>query len=185
MPLEKWTKLGDELLSENPFWEYRKSRFVIPSGKEIDYFYTHHSGGSMVVGVSQEGRVAMVKQYRLTIDKFCLEFPAGKKQSGKNELETAAAEFAEETQFAARNIEPVGIFEVSPGLTDYVASVFIAHDLYPCPTAADETEDLEVSWFTPAEIDTMIVDGTITNAWTLSSWILTRSRVLELIAAKR
>lgn len=185
MAVEKWKKISDELLGENPYWEYRMSRYVIPSGKEISYYYVHNPGGSMVVGINNAGKIAMVHQYRATIDRETLEFPAGGRQKGKTEIETAAAEFAEETQFAAKQIEQIATFEVSPGLTDFVGNIFIAHDLYPCPTVADETENLEVRWFAPEEIDEMIENKKLTNAWSLVSWTLAKKRVLEIIAEQK
>ncbi|MFA5946142.1 MAG: NUDIX hydrolase [Patescibacteria group bacterium] len=185
MPLKKWEKVSDELLARNPYWEYRLSRHLLSSGKEVKYYYAHDAGGSMIVGVNAEGKIAMVNQFRPVIDKESLEFPAGGKQSGKTEEETASAEFAEETQFSAKHVDRAGFFEASSGLTDQVASVFVAYDLSPCSIAKDETEDFELFWFTPAEIDQMIAEGRITNGWSLATWTIAKKKALEIIAEQK
>lgn len=161
------------------------AKYRILPGQEHNFYYIHAGGGSMTVGVNAEGKIPMVLQYRPNVERETLEFPAGRREEGKNEMETALAELAEETQFAARHIEPAGTFDVSPGLTDYVAHVFVAYDLYSCPTAPDATEDIEVQWFTPEEIDQMIDEKTFLSGWSLAAWSLTRKRILEIIAEQK
>ncbi len=185
MAIKKWEKLSEEVLSTNPYSEYRMAKYRIPSGKVIDYYYVHSAGASMVVAVNREGKIAMVNQYRAVIDKESLEFPAGKRQQGKDDRETALAELAEETQFAAKEIEQIGTIEVSPGLVDLLGYIFIAHDLYPSETEADETEEFEVFWYSPEEIEAMIANGKIANAWTLASWMLSKKRIVEIIAKQK
>lgn len=186
MSVQKWIKTSDEYIADNlPYWEYRRAKFVIPSGKEIDYQYIKHPGGSMIVGVNQEGRVAVVNQYRAIIEKESLEFPAGGRKEGYDPLKTAAEEFAEEAGHAARKIEHVGDIEISPGMTTMVASMFVASELEPVESERDETEEFDLFWLTPAEIDEMIADHRIKNAWTISAWVLAKPKVLEIISLQK
>lgn len=183
MALEKWQKIGDQLVAKNPFWEYRQAKFTVPSGKSVDYFYVHHNGGVTIVGVNNSGQVALVKQYRPLVDRVTFEFPAGGIEEGDAVQESAAREFSEETKFGAKVLDDAGYFYSSYGTTDQKAYVFVASDLYSDPKDGDENEDIEVVWVSPEQLEDMIADQTISDGWTISSWALARRRVLEIIAA--
>ena len=47
------------------------------AGREIDFTYYDGSGAVCVVPVTADGQLVLIKQYRYTVDEWCLEVPAG------------------------------------------------------------------------------------------------------------
>ncbi|MEO6248128.1 MAG: NUDIX hydrolase [Sphingomicrobium sp.] len=85
-----------------------------------------------VILAEVEGNVLLVEQFRVPLQRWCLELPAGLVgDDGKHEvLEAAAArELEEETGYRAGRIEIVGEFFASPGMVSEGFTLVRAHDL--------------------------------------------------------
>ena len=178
--LKRWIRRGTEVLYRNPWWTYKRDAFEIPGGVTGEYHYVHTNGSSMVVPVTDDGRVILVRQYRYLCDRESLEFPAGSVKDGHTYRQTAAEELAEETGFRAERLEEVGAFNPYNGVTDEMCRVYVATGLRPVEARPDETEEFERVALTPSEVEAMIDDGTIWDGMTLATWMLARKRVRAL-----
>ena len=120
-------------------------------------------------------RLHLVEQYRHALAGRRWEFPAGNSEPAVDADETAAAvrELREETGLSAETLTRVGTFDVAPGLSSQRCAVFLATDLALGSPDRDLTEqDMRAAWFTRAEVEGMIADGTITDAKTLAAYTL-------------
>ena len=70
---------------------------TLPDGKEATRDIVSHPGASVVVPISSEGELYMVRQYRKPIEKVSLELPAGKLDIGEAPDACAQRELKEET----------------------------------------------------------------------------------------
>jgi len=67
----------------------------------------------------------------------------------------------------------LGMFDVAPGLSSQRCAVFLATDLTSGSPDRDLAEqDMRSAWFTRAEVEGMIADGTVTDAKTLAAYAL-------------
>ncbi len=184
MPLSRWKKLKSREFHKNPFWTYKIDDFVIPSsGFKGTYYYVHTSGSSMIIPVTGDNKILMVKQYRYLNKKFSLEFPCGGNKEGMTPLETARVELMEETGFSADRFKHAGKFCPFNGVTDEFCQVYIASGLKVDPRKADDSEELSVHSFTPEEVDKMMRDGSIFDGMTMAAWALAWEKVLEVTEA--
>lgn len=76
---------------------------------------------AVILAVDETGHVLLVEQYRVPLDRRCLELPAGligDDDGGANEDPLAAAgrELEEETGYRADTLENLGEFYSSPGM---------------------------------------------------------------------
>jgi 8-oxo-dGDP phosphatase len=120
-------------------------------------------------------RLHLVEQYRHALTGLRWEFPAGNAEPSIDADETAAAarELREETGFSAETLTRLGTFDVAPGLSSQRCAVFLATDLTPGAPDRDPAEqDMRSAWFTRAEVEVMIADGTVTDAKTLAAYTL-------------
>lgn len=120
-------------------------------------------------------RLHLVEQYRHALTGRRWEFPAGNAEPGVDADETAAAarELREETGLCAETLTRLGTFDVAPGLSSQRCAVFLATDLTPGAPDRDLAEqDMRSAWFTRAEVEEMIADGTVTDAKTLAAYAL-------------
>lgn len=180
MALTPWKKLSEKTLAEGWHREFRVAQFLDPNGKETEYFYFSAQDAVMVIGVTGDGKVPMIRQWRPLFEKAMVEFPAGGRES-KDPVADARREFLEEAKMAAEHIEWVARQEACPGVLDMAMDVYVAWGLRAEESGHDEMEEFEHLLLTPAEIDDAIRGGELTNGMCISAWHQARPRVLQLI----
>ena len=157
--------------------------FEIPGGVSGQYHYVHTNGASMVVPITEDGKIILVNQYRYLGERESVEFPCGSVKAGHGYLETAKLELQEETGRRAGHIEEVGRFNPYNGVTDEMCGVFIASQLEPAAAKPDATEEFELLYCSAREMDAMIRKKTIWDGMTLAAWTLAKHEVLEILSS--
>ena len=173
-------KLSEEVLHTNPWCVYKHDTYELPDGSEGNYYYVESTGFVKIVPVLPDGRIVLTLQHRYLQDKQSIEFPAG----GIGEEETpgaaAAREILEETGYTAEELSKVGTFEPSNSKTKSEAHIYIAQlDEEQGDQQLDPTEDIEILYRRPDELDDMIRRGDIWDGPTLAVWAMVRHRFLE------
>ena len=125
----------------------------------------HHGGAGVVAAL--DGRVCLVRQYRVALGQMTLEIPAGKLDPGESRAACAARELAEETGLVAERLELLVESYGSPGFTDELTSVFFAHGLARGPSRPDEGELVDVVWLPVPEVVEAVRQGRIRDAKTV------------------
>lgn len=128
-----------------------------------------HSSGVVIYGITPEGKIPFVRQFRKPFDEEVLELPAGKIEKGEKPEVCALREFREETGYLAGKIEYLGRAKISPGYTDEVIYMYRASDLKYDPVTIDEKEFLNVTEYTGEEILKMVEADMIQDAKSLSA----------------
>jgi ADP-ribose pyrophosphatase len=133
-------------------------------GRAAQREVVEHTQAVAVVPVGPDGRVVLVRQYRLPVGAVMLELPAGS-LDGDEDSETAAQrELQEETGFAAGRLTRLCGFWVAPGYCTEYIHVYLAEDLGESRLDADEDEDVEVEQLTLDEALAAIDNGAIEDA---------------------
>ena len=134
-----------------------------------------HHGGCGVCAV-RDGRICLVRQYRVALGRHTLEIPAGKLDGGEEPLDCAARELLEETGLVAESLELVAHSAGSPGFTDESTHIYLAHGLEAHPARPDEGEFVDVLWVDLADVLDAIAQGVIIDSKTI---------IASLVAAMR
>ncbi len=150
------------------------SEFELPSAARGTYHYVHTHGAVLIVPVAADGRIHLVKQYRFLIGGDSIEFPCGGVREGDSYEHTARGELAEEAGLHAAQWVEIGSFVPFNGICDESCRVYVARDLRPVQAKPDETEEFEQLLLTPAEIDSLIADGTMRDGMTMAAWAMAR-----------
>ena len=125
-------------------------------------------------------RYALVEQFRYPIGLRRWEFPQGTAPESPDGTqptpeELAARELREETGLRAESMQVLGQLDVAPGMSSQRGWVFLATGLTEGDHEREpEEQDMRSEWFTGAQLEAMIVDGTITDAQTIAAWMLLR-----------
>ena len=125
-----------------------------------------HHGGAGVVAV-RDGKVCLVRQYRVALGRMTLEIPAGKLEAGEDAGVCAARELAEETGLVAERLEPLARSWGSPGFTDECTRVYMAHGLTQGLEHPDEGEFVRSVWLPLEDVVAAIRAGLICDAKTI------------------
>jgi len=135
-----------------------------------------HRGSVATLAVDDEGRVALVRQYRYAVDEALWELPAGRRDGDETPEAGARRELIEETGLRAGRMELLAEFFTTPGFCDERMSVFRASGLTPGAAQPEADERIELRWFTRAEIAAMLKDGTLREGKTLVALLMEQAR---------
>lgn len=175
--LRRWKTLTSKVVSKNPWWTYKIDTFKIPEGVAGEYHYVQTEGSSMIVPVTDDGRIILVNQYRYLCDRESIEFPCGGVKAGKSYEEMARLELEEETGYRSDDVERVGEFNPFNGVTNEMCAVHVARNLQPAQAKPDATEEFELLRCTPGAIEEMIRTNKIWDGMTLAAWTLVKDRI--------
>jgi ADP-ribose pyrophosphatase len=143
------------VLHRGKFLEFRVDTVERADGSRAIRDFAGHPGAVAIVALNAEGRVALVRQWRLAADAALLEIPAGgldpTNEGSKEDPEVAARrELEEETGMRAGAWRKLGAFYSAPGFTDELMHLYLATDLTPASDdgrlGPDEDERLILEW---------------------------------------
>lgn len=171
-----------------------KKRNIIYRGKvfdiivdELEYFESknhtirevvQHPGGAVVLGVLQDKKIILIKQYRYPINEFIYELPAGKLDPGEDPKACAIRELEEETGFKPGRIELLTYVYSSPGFCSEKLYIYLAEDLQQTKQNLEEGEVLSLEFKTIDEAVNMILKGEIVDAKSIAG-IMIGEKILK------
>lgn len=136
--------LHTELVMKGHFLQVVRDTVRLPSGREATREYVQHPGAVMVIGLLDDGRVVLERQYRHPVQRVMIEFPAGKLDAGEGSLVCARRELQEETGCSAREWAFAGRLAPTIGYADEIIDIWFARGLTLGERQLDEGEFLDV-----------------------------------------
>jgi len=152
-------------------------RLRYASGRETDHDLVHHPGAAAVVPVDAAGRVCLVRQYRLGIEDYLWEIPAGKLDAGEAPEVCAVRELKEETGITAGRWTPLGLYIPAPAIFTEVIHLFLAEELDIGMPQPEADEDLEHRWIALDEALDCVVRGEFSDGKTALGLLRARHHV--------
>lgn len=128
-----------------------------------------HPGAVVILPILDDGRICLIRNYRVAVDQVLLELPAGTREPGEAAIATAKRELAEETGYRCRTIRPLCEFYMSPGILDEQLFAFVATDLIAGTSAQETGEEIENLLVSTTDIDELLRTGQIQDSKTLST----------------
>lgn len=147
-----------------------------PSGFEIKRAIIRHPGSAVMMTVDEDGRVLLVKQFRLPAEQDLWELPAGRLDSGESALEAARRELREETGYAAKKWTQLASFWASPGYVQEKMTIFLAEELTEGKQEPMDDERIEIRWFEKDQLGQMIRAGEIVDGKTIVGYFMWMDR---------
>lgn len=103
-----------------------------------------HNGGVAIIGLTEDGEVLLVRQFRAPYKEVLYEIPAGKLEKGEDPFEAAKREFQEECGCTAENFKYIGELYPTPGYCGEIIRLYYATGLEFGEQHLDEDERLDV-----------------------------------------
>jgi len=115
-----------------------------PDGSTKRYYWAELPDAVIVVAVDGDA-VLFVEQYRPTVNRECLELPAGIVEDGESYAAAAKRELEEETGLRPDSVDLLQTFDVATGVLRHERGIVATTDLQPGTRDLDDNEFLTVT----------------------------------------
>ncbi|MEW5910172.1 MAG: NUDIX hydrolase [Thermodesulfobacteriota bacterium] len=128
----------------------------------------------MVLPLTSDNEVVMVRQYRHGIEDFCLELPGGLVDDDEaSPILSAQRELIEETGYDARKFHPLGWSYPQPAILNNRGYFYLAQDVFWVKSPdLDEGEDIQIVTIPMKDIDQKIKEKEIVHGMVLLAFFL-------------
>lgn len=152
------------------------------NGKVEEYTKVHLRGASAGIVINEEGKMALVKQYRPIIGVNTLEVPAGTLDKGISPRDIIIEELDEECGISKEDIisvsdSPILTYKIIENMSDGEMHIFLikVKTINSKPKEEDDVD--EVNFYTLEEIESLINDRVVTDPKTLISYFLYKDMI--------
>lgn len=141
--------LDAKVVAKSRLFQIEALDLAFSNGEKRTYERMKPSGRNavMVVPVTENGDLLLVREYAAGTERYELGFPKGLIDPGETPLEAANRELKEEIGFGANQWLPLKEVVLAPSYFSSKMTLMLAQDLYPEKLEGDEPEPLElVRW---------------------------------------
>lgn len=166
--------LGSKQVYANPWMAVREDAIRRSDGSTGIYGVVDSPDIALIIPADGD-RLHLVEQYRYPVSGRRWEFPSGSEdlRLDVDAVALAARELREEAGLEANRLTQLGTLDITPSTLNQRCRVFLATDLtHGAPPRELEEQDMRSAWFTRADVERMINDGTITDSKTIAAYAL-------------
>ncbi|MBI4018572.1 MAG: NUDIX domain-containing protein [Candidatus Aenigmarchaeota archaeon] len=145
----------------------------LKNGKKVTFSLVEKKDSSLIVPITEDGKLILIKEYFAAIDDCQLSLPKGRVDSG-NPLEAANRELQEEIGYKSGELIRLGTLIVSPGNTRHKTHVYLARKLVKSKLPGDEDEEIELLKIPFDNFEKFIDKKQLTEARVIASLYLAR-----------
>jgi ADP-ribose pyrophosphatase len=118
----------EPLLTTSKFRVVRET-ISSPGGRTKSREIIRHPGACVIMPLLDDGRVCLIRNWRIAAGKTLVELPAGTLEPPEPAEKTAERELIEETGYRAKRIQFLHTFYLSPGILDERMHLYLATGL--------------------------------------------------------
>jgi ADP-ribose pyrophosphatase len=164
-PLRHWTIRSSSYRVDEPFLRVRSDTVELPDGTIIEgYFVRESRGFAVIVALTPERRVVLIRQYKHGIAQIVLELPAGMIDADETPDACAVRELAEETGYAGDPPRLLRSLYADPTSSNASFHVFLIENAVPkFAQSLDSTEAITIETTTIDDLHAAVRDGRIAS----------------------
>lgn len=169
-----WTTIERERIQSCRVFEVDRIRARSPrTGRTHEFFGIGASDWVIVIPLTWQGEVVMVRQFRHGVGAVTLETPGGIVDPGESPQQAAARELLEETGYRAETLVPLGSVNPNPALFGNRLHAFLARDARRvAEIAGGETEETVVELAPLSEFRELVRQGVVDHALVVAAFSL-------------
>ncbi|MDO7853502.1 NUDIX hydrolase [Hymenobacter convexus] len=175
-----WKTLRSTLVFDNPWYKLRRDEVELPNGQVLDdYFVSVRPEVVLTFAVTEAGEVLFVRQYKHGAGRILLELPGGVMDAHETDATAAARrELLEETGYRADDITPLATVFDNPTKDTNRLHFFLARQVrWAAAQHLDPTENIEVVKVPLAEVEALVLNGTVEVSGSIALCLLALGRL--------
>ncbi|MCW8875811.1 MAG: ADP compounds hydrolase NudE [Kangiellaceae bacterium] len=137
------------------------------------------SGAVMVVAITSNNELVLIREYSAGTDDYQLAFPKGLVDAGETFVQAGNRELKEETGYGAKEIVEVKSITLAPGYFSHRMTLLLATGLYEEKLAGDEPEPLEVVLWPADQLSSLLEQPDFTEARSIAALLLVERQFLK------
>lgn len=141
-----------------------EERIYNKNGKKIYREHVIPGNAVVILPITNNGTVIMIKEARTAVSKYILGLPAGMIEKGEDTRDAAIRELEEETGYYAKKIKKIREYYPTVGYSEEKIEIFLAEDLEKTQMNLDDTEDIEVVEITLEEVKKLLDENKLVSA---------------------
>jgi ADP-ribose diphosphatase len=161
--------LSSRLIYKGKMVTIRKVAVEMPTGRRSSRVIVEHPGSVAIVPVLEDGRLVLIRQFRLSAGGVIWEIPAGHIERGEDPEACARRELEEETGYRAGNLERLFEAYLSPGSSTELMRFFLATGLQKREQMTEEDEIIDVELVGVEEAMEMMASNEIKDAKSIAA----------------
>ena len=150
----------------------RVDTVALPGGGQATREIVEHGDSVVIVPVTPEGEVVLVRQYRKAPEMTMLEAPAGGVEAGESPEEAVARELREETGYTAERLVRLGGFWMTPGFCTEYMHAYLVTGLRQGDATPEYDENIQVELFPVSSIPQLVRDGEVQDAKSVAALLM-------------
>jgi len=172
--INPWKLVKENIIYQNKFgYTLRDDDVITPAGKPGKFMVLESRGFAVVIAITKENKIIMVRQWRYTMGRECLELPAGGINKDEDNLIAAKRELEEETGAISDDWQEIKSYWLGNGAMRVKGHIFLAKNAKLTGTIhTDDTEKIIIETYTYSELMDMINKNIITDDRSLLSLLL-------------
>lgn len=151
--------IGSRRVFDGRLLHVRTDDVRLPSGRESVREIVEHPGSVVIVALTPDLDVLLIRQYRYATGRYLLELPAGLIDPGEHFMAAAGRELIEETGHQAGSLRHLTTVFMSPGYTQERSAIVLAKDCQPIDHVRDQDEAIELIRHPLASLGELLVPG--------------------------
>lgn len=127
--MKKWRRKETKVVFETKHFKVREDIVELPSRKLKEWVYWDSVDSVMVIAMTKEKKLVMIRQYRYLVGGEVIEFPSGALHKNENVKDGARRELEEETGFKCGPLVKLGSFYETYGQLNRQIHFFFTKDV--------------------------------------------------------
>ncbi len=160
------TKIAEEQLYRGRILDLSRELHRLPDEREARFEIVQHPGGAAALPLLDDGRLALIRQFRPAAEDFIYEIPAGRLEPGETPAGCVGRELEEEIGYRPGRLESLGYVYSSVGFCNEKIHLFIARELEAAHIAHEPDEFIEPFIVSLQEALQLISRGELVDAKT-------------------
>lgn len=173
--IKKWITVNSTMVINNQWCKIRQDEIELPNGKIIDdYFVSIRPEVALILPITSNQEIVLVRQYRHGAGEILLELPAGTFNPNQESPQAAAIrELREETGYITDKVTYLATLYDNPVKDTNKITLFLAKDVIKAKQQElDITEEIEVILLPIESLREKIAKNEISVAGTVAAIFL-------------